>query len=57
MNDVKMTRGHHMFFTDKPDDIETTLEAKIRKVRRRTRPVLDLTAREAAQAVRWAQPR
>ena len=45
-----------MFFIDKPDEVETQLEAKIRNVRR-SRPVVELTVREAAQAVRWAQPR
>jgi hypothetical protein len=47
-----------MIFIDKPDDVETQLEDRIRKVWRRPRRTTEIvTAREAAQAVRWGHPR
>jgi hypothetical protein len=47
-----------MIFIDKPDDVETALEERIRRVWRRPRRTVDvMTAREAAQAVRWGHPR
>jgi hypothetical protein len=47
-----------MTFIDKPDDVETELEEKIRKVWRQPRSTIDfVTVREAAQAVRWGHPR
>jgi hypothetical protein len=47
-----------MIFIDKPDDVETELEARIRKLWKRPRRTFDVvTVREAAQAVRWGHPR
>jgi hypothetical protein len=47
-----------MIFIDQPDDLETELEDRIRRVWRRPRRTSEVvTAREAAQAVRWGQPR
>jgi hypothetical protein len=46
-----------LVFIDKPDDVETQLEDRIRKVWRRPRPVFEVTVREAAEAVRWGHPR
>jgi hypothetical protein len=46
-----------MVFIDKPDDVETQLEERIRKVWRRPRPKFEVKVREAADAVRWGHPR
>jgi hypothetical protein len=46
-----------LVFIDKPDDVETQLEDRIRKVWRRPRPAFEVTVREAADAVRWGHPR
>lgn len=46
-----------LVFIDKPDDVETQLEERIRRVWRRPRPVFEITARETAEAVRWGHPR
>jgi hypothetical protein len=46
-----------MIFTDQPDPLETELEQRVRKVRKRVRPVAEVSSRQAADAVRWGHPR
>ncbi len=46
-----------MIFTDQPDVVETVLEQRIRRVRRRPPPVGELPGRQVADAMRWGQPR
>lgn len=44
-----------MWFTDKPDDLETELGERIRRVRsKRSKRVTDTPTREMAYTARWA---
>jgi hypothetical protein len=44
-------------FIDHPDDLETQLEEKIRRVRRKNRSVFEVPTRQIADAARWGHPR
>jgi hypothetical protein len=47
-----------LVFIDKPDDVETQLEERIRKVWLRPRRTVEVvTVRDAADAVRWGHPK
>lgn len=49
-----------MIFTDQPDPLQTELEQRIRKVRRRVQPKTETSthqARQAADAFRWGHAR